>query len=463
MTDGKHNVGAGPGPAADAAKAKGTRIIAIGLGSVDEAQLRSLASSPSDYYYAATSADLKAIYEQIAGAIIGAPATNITLVDQLSNNVTLVPGSFTGSPLPTVTNNGRTLTWYIPLLKRGQTKTFTYRVKMSQTAQGRVCINDFARATYTDSNGQPATLNYPPACVTVKDLLHDSYCKDHFGDDGSVPSNPNGEAWWESPDIWVRHRPDGIPLHQNPQGGVTNYVYANVRNRGNVTLYNIEVGLYFAEAAAAIPWSAWTRIGTATIPSLDAWRTASIYVDWLPPSGGHYCFLARIHSAEDPVRYEGLVPFDNNLCQKNVQVLDPKTSWSDNQVIVRNPLGDPTNTDLVIRSPSYPPTGTITVRIPPPVFDRWQDSGGDIQGAEVVQGTTSLRLNISPDGQVNSVIGRIPFSSQEQATFTLDLDAPPDTNTQVVVRQQIEGEDVGGSTYRPPFPFATFLPILLKS
>jgi len=212
MTDGKHNEGPGPVPAADAVKANGTRLITIGLGDVNEAQLRALASAPGDYYYAPSSNQLSSIYEQIAGSLMMVPARDITLVDQLSDDVTLVPSSFTGSPLPTV--SGRTLTWRIPVLGRDETKTFTYRVRTSQTAQGQVCFNESTSATYTNSNGHHAELVFPPACVTVKPQLHDLYCKDHPADDGSVPSNPNGEAWWASPDIWVRHLRDGAEVHQ---------------------------------------------------------------------------------------------------------------------------------------------------------------------------------------------------------------------------------------------------------
>ncbi|MBS3783714.1 MAG: hypothetical protein KGY78_04650 [Anaerolineae bacterium] len=68
--------------------------------------------------------------------------------------------------------------------------------------------------------------------MTVKSALHDAYCKDHPGDDGEVPSNQNGEDWWISPDIWVRHQQDGVPIHKNPKAGQTNQVYVRARNRG---------------------------------------------------------------------------------------------------------------------------------------------------------------------------------------------------------------------------------------
>jgi len=474
MTDGVHNVGPVPGPAAAAAKASGTRIFTIGLGSVDETELQSLASSPSDYYYAATSDELDYIYQQIAGSLMGLPATNITLVDTLSDDVTYIAGS--AWPVPySISPDNKVLTWKIPTLGRNQTRTFAYRVKVSETAQGVVCINDSTTATYTDSNGHTATLDIPPACVTVKLQSHDCYCKDHDGDDGSVPSNPNGEAWWESPDIWVRHQQDGIEQHQNPEGCQINYVYAKVRNRGNTTMTDIEVDLYWSDGAVAIVWpGGWTYIGTATISSLAPGQVRVVNVPWHPLVSGHYCFLERIHSAQDPVRHEGLVPFDNNLCQKNVQVIETtEQGWSDNDVTVRNPQDNTVQTDVTIDSSNYPPDGTVTVDVDPDVFDRWQDNGGDLQGGQVIPGTTSMQLDVSPTGEVAATIGRIPLDASEETTMELTLQVGSQTSlkageqagiqpkldtagskAKVGVRQIIEGQDVGGSVYGPPTEIA---------
>ena len=469
LSDGKHNEppGTSPQPAADAAKAKGTRIITIGLGNdVDEAEMQGLASSPSDYYHAPTSDQLRDIYEQIAGSIQGVPARAIILTDQLSDDATLVPNSFTGSPLPSV--SGKTLTWRIPVLGRDETKTFTYRIKTSPTAEGQVCLNASTSATYINSNGHNATLVYPPACVTVKPQLHDIYCKDHPTDDGSVPSNRNGEAWWASPDIWVRHQQDGVEQHQNPQGGQTNYVYAKVRNRGNVTMTGINVDIYWAVGAASITWSTdGTYIGTATIASLAPGEVRKVSIPWMPATSGHYCFLARIHSAQDPVRHEGLVPFDNNLCQKNVQVIEPHGGWIDNPVVIRNPQSGSVHTDITISSASFPTAGAATLDFTDPtLFHRWQDAGGDLQGGEVIPGTTSVRLDVNPAGGTGSIavtIGRVPLSAGQESTISLGLEAPAESEAQVEVRQKIGGEDVGGTIYRPPLSLRIYLPITVKN
>ncbi|MGD8244836.1 MAG: VWA domain-containing protein, partial [Anaerolineae bacterium] len=470
MTDGRHNVGAGPGAAADAAKAKGTRIITIGLGDVDEAQLQSLASSPGDYYYAPDSSDLQGIYQQIAGSILSWPATNVVLTDVLAPNVELVPNSFFGSPLPSrVDVPNRTIVWEIPVLGRDETKSFGYRVRVPEDAHGgepwELCLNDSTIATYVDSNGHEASLIYSPACVTVKPQLHDLYCKDHPQDDGSVPSNPNGEAWWESPDIWVRPRQDGLQQHQNPQGGKTNYVYANVRNRGNATMTSIEVDLYWAVGAASISWPAdWNYIGTATIASMMPGEIATVNVPWVPSTSGHYCFLARIHADWDLVTFEGLVPFDNNLCQRNVQVIDPKQGRLDNKVIIRNPQSGPTDTNLVIESKGFPTAGSAVAEFASAgVFSEWQNAGGELEGGEVIPGTNSVRLEVGASGAISATLGRIPLAPNGETTVSLILEVPPDSEPEVGVWQMVGGQAIGGATYRPPEPLRVYLPLVLKS
>jgi hypothetical protein len=316
-----------------------------------------------------------------------------------------------------------------------------------------------------DSNGHNASLTYPPACVTVKPQLHDLYCKDHDQDDGSVPSNPNGEAWWVSPDIWVRHRQDGVQQHQNPEGGQTNYVYAKVRNRGNATMTGIQVDLYWAVGAATITWPGdWTYIGTATIPSLAPGQVETANLPWIPSTSGHYCFLARIHASEDPVTFEGLVPFDNNLCQRNVQVIDPEQGRLDNEIIIRNPQGGAADTDVVVESDSFPPDGSAVAAFgDASVFEEWQNAGGELEGGEVIPGTNSVRLEVGPDGAISATLGRIPLDANGETTMFLNLEVSPESQPEIGVRQMVGGQDVGGSVYRPPTPLRVYLPVVLKA
>ena len=92
----------------------------------------------------------------------------------------------------------------------------------------------------------------------------------------------------------------------------------------------VGIDLYWAVGAASIGWPRdWTYIGTASMSSLAPSQVGKLALPWQPPSSGHFCFLARLHALDDPVRHEGRVSFDNNLCQKNVNVVEPTGGWID--------------------------------------------------------------------------------------------------------------------------------------
>lgn len=95
MSDGQPNVDSGPAAiaAAQAAKSTGTRIFAVGLGSVDDSLMRQLASSATDYFYTPTSADLTRIYQNIAVVMNCAQAK--VKVNPASKRVSLSGGAFT--------------------------------------------------------------------------------------------------------------------------------------------------------------------------------------------------------------------------------------------------------------------------------------------------------------------------------------------------------------------------------
>ena len=129
---------------------------------------------------------------------------------------------------------------------------------------------------------------------------------------------------------------------------------------------------------------------------------------------------------------------------------------------------------LTFGSTSYPTEGAVTVSFTDPVvFQRWQDNGGDLQGGEVIPGTTSVRLNVNPPsggtgtrggtGTIAATLGRIPLGAGEESTIILELEAPVDSEPLLEVRQRVGGQDVGGSVYGPPVPLRVYLPLSATS
>lgn len=461
-------------PEAAAAKAAGSRIFTIGLGTdVDPSLLQRLASAPSDYYFAADAAALDAIYQQIAGVISGSPATNIVIVDRLSDHVTLVPNSFTGLPEPEVSPDGKTLTWRIPRLGI-ETKVWSYRVRMTRTP-GLWPTNASATGTYTDSRGDPGSLTFPVPEVTVlapQDGHPDGMCRDHAADDGSVPSNPNGEAWWNSPDIWVRNARDGGTAHQNPIVGQQNFLYARVRNVGDAPLTDITVRAYDAPGAANIRWPGdWVpEIGSTTIARLDAGRTEVAVIPWTPTTDGHVCFLVRIEAGGDPIRFDGWVPFDNNICQRNLQVIDAPGGSTTTSVGGGNRGRVNEHGSWSMDVSNWPTSARGTLKFGDgELFDRWQRNGGTTNGEindadkSIDFGDNLVAADQQGSGAFQLVIDRIPYEAEEEASFSIRIAGPDGAEPPTLeLVEWIDGVAVGGNVLRPAVgqPFAVFLPVL---
>jgi hypothetical protein len=151
--------------AATAIKAKGVRIIAIGLGKdVDEKQLKEIASSTNDYYYSPTADELNGIYDKIAPTTRVA-AKNIVLTDMLSQYATLITGTFQG-PVQPASVNGKTIVWNISAVPADKAVELSYDVSMTSRA-GTWPTNESATATYIDTIGGQVSLTFPVPQVTV--------------------------------------------------------------------------------------------------------------------------------------------------------------------------------------------------------------------------------------------------------------------------------------------------------
>ncbi|MGB0383473.1 MAG: VWA domain-containing protein [Ardenticatenaceae bacterium] len=167
VTDGRHNEFT-PGQlqaTANSIRMQGIRIIAIGFGpGIDVAQLQGIASSQDDYYEAPNSAQLTAIYQQIAPTIRVA-ARDMVLTDTLSAFVDLIPGTFQGPISPTV--QGDTISWQIGGVPIEPT-LLSYQVSV-KAQPGVWPTNEIAYATYVDAQGNDADLLFPVPQVVVRE------------------------------------------------------------------------------------------------------------------------------------------------------------------------------------------------------------------------------------------------------------------------------------------------------
>ncbi|MFQ5460104.1 MAG: VWA domain-containing protein, partial [Anaerolineae bacterium] len=142
--------------AADQAKLEGLRLFTVGFGTTTaEDLLRTMASTPEDFYLAPSAVELGEIYSAIADRITADFLfRTLTVVDEMPDNMAFVPGS--GAPSPTV--SGRTLTWQLADVPLSGT-VLEYRLRPMET--GTWPTNVMAVGEGTDGLGQPSRVDFP--------------------------------------------------------------------------------------------------------------------------------------------------------------------------------------------------------------------------------------------------------------------------------------------------------------
>ncbi|MEP6573304.1 MAG: M36 family metallopeptidase [Gemmatimonadota bacterium] len=153
------------------------------------------------------------------------------------------------------------------------------------------------------------------------------------------------DNYWETQDIWVRTTPyanaaaqaSGSPAdHEEPPVGSDAYLYVRVGNRGFDPTGSGTVTLRAFHSAPGIglvwpdDWNEMDASQAGPIPNVlpGATQVAGPFI-WTPSMVGHECVLAIVDSPRDPalttllaptdhVRHADLVPFDNNIAQRNL-------------------------------------------------------------------------------------------------------------------------------------------------
>jgi hypothetical protein len=160
-------------------------------------------------------------------------------------------------------------------------------------------------------------------------------------DDGRAGEYPYQPVHWANPSIWNRNAPDGLPGHQSAVAGATNYMYAKVKNRGTTDAVNVSVKGFHSLPGAGLTWPIdFTSMSPAAglvAPAVAAGSAAEVTVgpfEWVPNVNafGHDCVLMIASVPGDVSNTElldpgetiaewRLVPNDNNIAQRNVQLV----------------------------------------------------------------------------------------------------------------------------------------------
>lgn len=163
---------------------------------------------------------------------------------------------------------------------------------------------------------------------------------DVYIDDGRAGEYSYQGNFWNTTAIWNRlsSAASGTESdHETPIVGQTNYLYVRIRNRGTQTATGIDVRTYHCVPATGLVWpDDWQESVTGAVAAADLASGGATIVgpfEWVPEVIGHECLLATVSSDGDrantdpaslspaatgPIPHWRLVPFDNNIAQRNV-------------------------------------------------------------------------------------------------------------------------------------------------
>ena len=154
---------------------------------------------------------------------------------------------------------------------------------------------------------------------------------DVYIDDGRNGEYDWRQNFWNTTDIWNRLAADGGAAHETPILDVTNYMYVRVKNRGTDTAENVVVRAYHCRPSAGLVWpDDWQAMDTPELAAGSIPSNGETIVgpfEWVPEVEGHECLLASVSADDDssnadtvngPIPHWRLVPFDNNIGQRNV-------------------------------------------------------------------------------------------------------------------------------------------------
>lgn len=335
--------------------------------------------------------------------------------------------------------------------------TYSFTPKKGQNIL-RIAVTNYAKF-YGDPAGviYRATITYDhPADLWIEDTPPDS----------GVEPNTSGQDMWISRAIWIRHTDDGIAEHENPLYGQTNQVYVNIRNRGGVSsTAGAALKVYYAYASAGLSWPGnWFKVGEVALPAI-APANRQTYVaslPWNPPGEGHYCMIARIESAEEPIdeshshslgRY---VADNNNMAWRNLNIVGP--SCEDPTMLIRNIAcsdgGYDETLELVFDGDEalfrdgvkvFVDLGSLWVKLFK--FPSWLPGNPDVEFIDIKPaGGTRIQL-LSPQAKISG----IPMMPEQTAQLRFEVQIPHKFSGpgpyHLNVKQIACGQVIGGVDY----------------
>lgn len=206
FTDGKTTAGPNPSPVAEAARAAGTVIYAIGLSGsdgVDAAALEDWASKPASAYVAITpdETELEELFANLARNISKPGATNIVITDKVFPCFQIIAVSMPSKGTASLLNS-TTVQWKIDKLgvDKSEGATLEFTVKHIGPCSGTVEVNE--STTYSDTEHNVVRFPSPELDVDCDIVIRPEHCPKPVeltveGCEDSVHFDA-GDLWMES-------------------------------------------------------------------------------------------------------------------------------------------------------------------------------------------------------------------------------------------------------------------------
>lgn len=365
-------------------------------------------------------------------------------------------------------------------------------VNSDADGNGQVSMAEaFAYAEMNDTASE--TPQYISTPVTVGQGLSfdhlvksfDLYIRDNSADTGVEP-NLTTDIIWDSPDVWIRNKPDGKEEHENPYYTTDHFsavIYVRVHNNGKVR-YNGGnwLHVYWALASTGIRSATWKgrelynnrhvtgeALRAMHIDSIEPGESGIVQVNWSLPQDlmkndnevkHHFCILARImnSSVDDKYDPEGPIYFDvkgdRQIAQKNVTVLNMQDARNGASVFVRNIYGDARSYSLEIRPRTEAgkrlfTDAKVSLEMSQPVFNAWDRGGRRAKNIAYVPAENPQRVEwLSSESRVENIC----LAGKEFDKVTLKLE-PVASNlvflnrTFDLIQRDAAGNIVGGETF----------------
>lgn len=264
------------------------------------------------------------------------------------------------------------------------------------------------------------------------------------------------DNYWSTQDLWVKTIPyasdsdqqaGGPGDHVEPPVGDTAYLYVKAKNRGTSDSGTVNLKAFHADPTIGLVWpNDWTPTDT---PSLSVANIAAggEYVfgpfPWTPAHVGHECVFAIAECdndravtqnllGSDLVAHADLVPFDNNIAQRN---LNPTAAEGKMKrgFWVSNPFFEPSVVKLhfentLPRGWSYATNivNTDAVRLAPRERKWVEITINQASGEKVTDFTIPASVTVS--GSINGkLIGGVGFYAAPPSAFPRAKHKPADT------------------------------------